>query len=43
MFQPAREIKLEVSARIHRVEKDYGYSYRVVAVTSMRWIVKGKP
>ena len=43
LFRPAREVKLEVSARLHRVEKDYGYSYRVVAVTSMRWIVKGNP
>ena len=43
LFQPATGVKLEVSARLHRVEKDYGYSYRVVAVTSMRWIVKGKP
>lgn len=43
LFQPATGVKLEVSARLHRVEKDYGYSYRVVAVTSMRWIVKGRP
>lgn len=41
LFQPAAGVRLEVSARLHRVEKDYGYSYRVVAVTTMRWIVKG--
>ena len=40
-FVPAPDVRLEVSARLHRVEKDYGYSYRVVAITSMRWIVKG--
>ena len=42
LFLPAPGVRLEVSARLHRVEKDYGYSYRVVAVTSMRWIVKGR-
>ena len=41
LFQPAPAVKLEVSARLHRVEKHYGYSYRVVAITKMRWIVKG--
>jgi hypothetical protein len=43
LFQPAATVRLEVSARLHRVEKDYGYSYRVVAIPSMRWVVKGKP
>ena len=41
VFTPAPEVRLEVSARLHRVEKDYGYSYRVLAITSMRWVVKG--
>ena len=42
LFVPAPGVRLEASARLHRVEKDYGYSYRVVAVTGMRWIVKGR-
>jgi hypothetical protein len=41
LFEPADGVRLEVSARVHRVEKHYGYSYRVVAVTAMRWIVRG--
>lgn len=43
LFQPSANVRLEVSVRLHRVEKDYGYSYRVIAVPSMRWIVKGRP
>ena len=41
VFVPAPGVRVEASARLHRVEKDYGYSYRIVAVTSMRWVVKG--
>jgi hypothetical protein len=40
-FVPAPEVRVVVSGRLHRVEKDYGYSYRVLANTSMRWMLKG--
>jgi hypothetical protein len=39
-FRPAGPVLLEASARIHRVEKDYGYSYRVLATASLDWPVK---
>ena len=31
IFYPADDVEVEGSARIHRVEKDYNYSYRVLA------------
>ncbi|HXG55165.1 MAG TPA: hypothetical protein VNJ03_07265, partial [Vicinamibacterales bacterium] len=43
LFRPAPEVRLEVSARMHRVERHYEYSYRVVAVTATRWLLKGRP
>jgi hypothetical protein len=39
-FAPARGVLLEASGRIHRVEKDYGYSYRVLATVSADWRVR---
>jgi hypothetical protein len=39
-FYPAAQVRVEVSGRVHRVERHYGYSYRIVAVTSARWRVK---
>lgn len=36
-FRLAPEVLIEASARIHRVEKDYGYTYRVVAVAGVGW------
>ena len=36
-FKPAAGVLMEASFRIHRVEKDWGYSYRIVAVSALRW------
>jgi hypothetical protein len=36
-FTPASRVLLEASARVHRVEKDYGYSYRVLATVGVDW------
>jgi hypothetical protein len=36
-FAPADRVLLEASGRIHRVEKDYGYSYRVLATVNVDW------
>jgi hypothetical protein len=35
-FKPATGVVLEASARVHRVEDHYEYSYRVLAVTAIR-------
>jgi hypothetical protein len=39
-FRLANEVLLEASGRLHRVEKDYGYSYRVVAVAGIGWCLR---
>lgn len=31
IFRPADGVELEASARVHRIEKDYNYSYRILA------------
>ena len=36
-FQLAPEVKLQASARVHRVEHHYEYSYRIVATANLRW------
>jgi hypothetical protein len=36
-FRLAEAALIETSARVHRVEKDYGYSYRVVAIAGIGW------
>jgi hypothetical protein len=36
-FTAADGVLLEASGRIHRVEKDYGYSYRVLATVDVDW------
>src|SRR4029077_7025212 len=36
-FRLAPEAVLEVSGRLHRVERFYEYSYRVLAIASPRW------
>jgi len=36
-FRLAEDVLIEASGRAHRVEKDYGYSYRVVAVAGIGW------
>lgn len=42
-FQPAPQVRVEVSGRLHRVERHYGYSYRVVAITSARLGLRRQP
>lgn len=42
LFKPVPQVRIEVSARIHRVEKQYAYSYRVVGVTTARVVLKGR-
>jgi hypothetical protein len=39
-FQLAPGVALAASGRLHRVERNYEYSYRVLAVTSLRWRVR---
>jgi hypothetical protein len=36
VFRPAEQVAIEVSGRMHRVERHYEYSYRVVAVAGLR-------
>lgn len=39
-FRPAHGVTLEGSARLHRVERDYEYSFRLLATTSFGWRVR---
>jgi hypothetical protein len=41
-FRPDPRVTLEASARLHRVERHYEYSYRIVAVTSWRVPIRAK-
>jgi hypothetical protein len=36
VFRPAEQVAIEVSGRLHRVERHYEYSYRVLAVARLR-------
>jgi hypothetical protein len=36
-FKPAAGVTLEASARLHRIENHYEYSFRVLAVTALRF------
>ncbi len=36
-FVPARGVTFEASARLHRIEKHYEYSYRVLCTTRLEW------
>ena len=38
-FRPAAGVLLEASGRLHRVEKHYEYSYRIVATANAKWLV----
>lgn len=40
LFRPDPRVALHASFRIHRVEKDYGYSYRILGVVNAGWKVK---
>lgn len=42
-FRPDSRVTLEASARLHRIERHYEYSYRVLAVTSWRAVLRGGP
>jgi hypothetical protein len=35
-FRPAPDVRIEASFRAHRTERDYEYSYRVLAVVALR-------
>jgi hypothetical protein len=39
IFHPAAGVELEGSARIHRIEKDYNYSYRILTRVDVDFIV----
>ena len=36
-FQVAPDVQLQAAARVHRVERHYEYSYRVLGVAALRW------
>jgi hypothetical protein len=40
VFRLAPGVSLAASGRLHRIEQHYEYSYRVLAVTNLRWRVK---
>jgi hypothetical protein len=42
VFRPADHVAIEVSGRLHRVERHYEYSYRVLAVAGLR-VPLGRP
>jgi hypothetical protein len=37
LFRPAPGVDVEASGRLHRVERDVGYSFRLVAIVNMAW------
>jgi hypothetical protein len=39
-FRPAPGVLVEASGRLHRIEKDYEYSFRVVATAAFCWRVR---
>ena len=42
-YQPAGRVWVEVSARMHRIDADYEYSYRVLAITRFDVPIKRRP
>jgi hypothetical protein len=36
-FQVAPDVRIQASARLHRVERHYEYSYRILAATNLHW------
>lgn len=36
-FRPAPDMSISVAARLHRVERHYEYSYRILAAAGLRW------
>jgi hypothetical protein len=39
-FRPAPEVGVEAAARLHRVEGDYDYSFRLLAVARLGWKIR---
>jgi hypothetical protein len=39
LFRPAPVVDIEASGRLHRVERDIGYSFRLVAIVKLAWRV----
>jgi len=39
LFRPAPGVDVEASGRLHRVERDVGYSFRLVAIINLGWRV----
>jgi hypothetical protein len=37
LFRPAPGVDVEASGRLHRVERDIGYSFRLVAIVNLAW------
>ena len=37
LFRPAPGVDVEASGRLHRVERDVGYSFRLVAIVNLAW------
>jgi hypothetical protein len=37
LFRPAPGVDVEASGRLHRVERDVGYSFRLVAIVNLGW------
>jgi hypothetical protein len=40
LFRPSARLTLQASARVHRVERHYEYSYRLLGVTALDWTVR---
>jgi hypothetical protein len=40
VFRPATPVEFETSVRVHRVEREWGYSYRLLARVPLAWRVK---
>jgi hypothetical protein len=40
IFRPADRLTIHASGRLHRTEKHYEYSYRILAVTAMTWTLR---
>lgn len=40
LFRPDPRVAFHASLRVHRVEKDYGYSYRILGIVDAGWRVK---
>jgi hypothetical protein len=42
-FKPASGLSIHASARLHRTERHYEYSYRILGVASLRWQIRQSP